>query len=87
MKKLEMSGKIFAATIKENEKVYNRIYIWETKIESLSEFAKAVYAEIESVFPKYSSVWVSTYGDIEAEAIIEIDKDFDDFYIIGQEGQ
>lgn len=87
MKKLEMNGKVFAATIKENGKVHNRIYVWETKIESLSDFAKAVCADIESVFPKYSSVWVSTYGDMEADAIIEIDKDYDEYYIIGQEGQ
>ena len=87
MKKLEMNGKIFAATIKESGKVHNRIYIWEIKIESLSEFAKAVVAEIESVFPKYSEIWVSAYGDAEADPIIEIDKDYDEFYIIGQEGQ
>lgn len=86
MKKLEMDGRIFSARIVENGKAYNRVYVWENKIETLEAFAEAVYNEISSVFPQAYEVYVSAYGSEEAEPIIEISEYDEEFYIFGRRG-
>lgn len=78
MKKLDVNGDLFLAivTIK-NVGSFKRVYELETN-ENIVIFAQKVYSDLKNEFPKYTEMYVSEYGDMEAYPIIDIYINEDD---------
>lgn len=77
MKKINVVGSLFSARVEDkNGKISFLVYEWDSKIETINEFAQAVYADVNANYPDFNGLWVSAYGDMEADTLIEVDREY-----------
>lgn len=77
MKKINVTGFLFSARIEDkNGKITFLVYEWDSKIETINEFAQAVYADVKTNYPDFNGLWVSEYGDMEADTLVEVDREY-----------
>ena len=77
MKKIDVTGSLFSARIEDkNGKLILLVYEWNSKIETINEFAQAVYNDVKANYPDFNGLWVAAYGDMEADTLIEVDREY-----------